>query len=300
MNILKIQNISKSYGLKKALNGISFDINEGDFIGLLGENGAGKSTLLNIISSNLKCDSGEIYYQGELINSSKNIKRDLGIVYQNSVLDKNLTVQENLYVRGSLYNLNKEEIKNKVNELSNDFDLNPILNQRYGTLSGGQKRKIDIARALIHSPKFLILDEPTTGLDPDIRKTLWEIIETLKNKNNLTILLTTHYMEETNACDYIVMLDKGEIIKKGTPNDLKIMFSSKKLSLYSNKIEKLKEFLRNKKLDFIVSKDKINILIEDSFYALELLNECKNLITSFEVLNGTMDDMFLKIKKGGV
>lgn len=297
--ILEIKDVSKKYGTKVALQSVNFQVEKGSFVGLLGENGAGKSTLLNIIANNLKQDQGYVYYDGELIASSNKCKSELGIVYQNSILDKSLTVYENLYVRGSLYELSKEEIKTRIKQLSNDFDLNSILKQRYGTLSGGQKRKVDIARALLHQPKLLILDEPTTGLDPDIRKTLWMILTNLRKKNNLTILLTTHYMEETNDCDKIIMLDKGILIKEGTPNDLKIMFSNKRLVLYTKNLQELQSRCKALACDYIVDKDKIVVFIENSFDSIEIVSKCKDVVESFEVINGTMDDMFLKIKKGG-
>lgn len=298
MKLLEIQQVSKNYGQTKALHNVSFEIERGSFVGLLGENGAGKSTLLNMIAGYLIQDQGRITYEGETISESKTIKSDLGIVYQNSIMDKNLSVIENLVVRGSLYGLTKQEIKERIAKLSNDFGLEAILNQRYGTLSGGQRRKVDLVRALLHQPKLLILDEPTTGLDPDIRKTLWEILTNLRIKENLTILLTTHYMEETNQCDHIIMLDHGEIIKEGTPNDLKVMFSSKRLVLYSKQIQELVGKLDQLQCEYTIDKDKVIVFIENSYDSLELAAQVRSVVESFEVINGTMDDMFLKIKKG--
>lgn len=298
MKILNIQNVSKSYGQTKALNDVSFHVEQGSFVGLLGENGAGKSTLLNIIAGYIQQDQGSVYYNDYRLSESVKNKSELGIVFQNSVLDKNLSVLENLYVRGSLYSLNKSELKSRIEQLTQEFELEPILKQRYGTLSGGQRRKVDIARALIHQPKFLILDEPTTGLDPDIRKTVWDIMKRLRKKENLTILLTTHYMEETADCDQLIMLDHGEIIKEGTPNELKEMFSSKRLNLYTVDTSEVEKYCTRYNYTYKVEKDKVVVIIEDCYRGLDIALACKPFVSSFEIINGTLDDMFLKIKKG--
>lgn len=298
MKILNIQNVSKSYGQTKALNDVSFHVEQGSFVGLLGENGAGKSTLLNIIAGYIQQDQGSVYYNDHRLSESVKNKSELGIVFQNSVLDKNLSVLENLYVRGSLYSLNKSELKSRIEQLTQEFELEPILKQRYGTLSGGQRRKVDIARALIHQPKFLILDEPTTGLDPDIRKTVWDIMKRLRKKENLTILLTTHYMEETADCDQLIMLDHGEIIKEGTPNELKEMFSSKRLNLYTVDTSEVEKYCTRYNYTYKVEKDKVVVIIEDCYRGLDIALACKPFVSSFEIINGTLDDMFLKIKKG--
>lgn len=298
MKILNIQNVSKSYGQTKALNDVSFHVEQGSFVGLLGENGAGKSTLLNIIAGYIQQDTGSVYYNDQRLSESVKNKSELGIVFQNSVLDKNLSVLENLYVRGSLYSLNKSELKSRIEQLTQEFELEPILKQRYGTLSGGQRRKVDIARALIHQPKFLILDEPTTGLDPDIRKTVWDIMKRLRKKENLTILLTTHYMEETADCDQLIMLDHGEIIKEGTPNELKEMFSSKRLNLYTVDTSEVEKYCTRYNYTYKVEKDKVVVIIEDCYRGLDIALACKPFVSSFEIINGTLDDMFLKIKKG--
>lgn len=298
MKILNIQNVSKSYAQTKALNDVSFHVEQGSFVGLLGENGAGKSTLLNIIAGYIQQDQGSVYYNDHRLSESVKNKSELGIVFQNSVLDKNLSVLENLYVRGSLYSLNKSELKSRIEQLTQEFELEPILKQRYGTLSGGQRRKVDIARALIHQPKFLILDEPTTGLDPDIRKTVWDIMKRLRKKENLTILLTTHYMEETADCDQLIMLDHGEIIKEGTPNELKEMFSSKRLNLYTVDTSEVEKYCTRYNYTYKVEKDKVVVIIEDCYRGLDIALACKPFVSSFEIINGTLDDMFLKIKKG--
>lgn len=298
MKILNIQNVSKSYAQTKALNDVSFHVEQGSFVGLLGENGAGKSTLLNIIAGYIQQDQGSVYYNDQRLSESVKNKSELGIVFQNSVLDKNLSVLENLYVRGSLYSLNKSDLKSRIEQLTQEFELEPILKQRYGTLSGGQRRKVDIARALIHQPKFLILDEPTTGLDPDIRKTVWDIMKRLRKKENLTILLTTHYMEETADCDQLIMLDHGEIIKEGTPNELKEMFSSKRLNLYTVDTSEVEKYCTRYNYTYKVEKDKVVVIIEDCYRGLDIALACKPFVSSFEIINGTLDDMFLKIKKG--
>ncbi len=295
--ILEINNLSKTYNKKRALCNVNIKIEKGSFIGMLGENGAGKSTLINIISTNLSYDTGSIKFFEKNLKSNINfIKKEIGIVYQNSILDKSLTVEENLITRASLYNLNKKKIKERINELSQKFYLNDIMNQKYGSLSGGQRRKVDIVRALLSEPSLLILDEPTTGLDPEIRATLWKNIMEIKEKTNMTILLTTHYMEETDNCDYLFILDKGEKILEGTPAFLKRNYSSKKLILDSHNIPAMEKYLKKSGFAYSKNNNIIKVIIKDSFEGANVAYECRHLLSSFEIYNGTIDDMFLKVR----
>ncbi len=291
MNIIKVENLSKSYGSFQAVNNISFEVESGSLFAFLGKNGAGKSTTINIISTLLEKSKGKITIDGfEVGKDDDKIRNTIGVVFQESLLDTELTVLENLVIRGSMYNLSKEVLNNKIKELTEIFSLDSILNQKYGSLSGGQKRIVDISKGLIHSPKVLILDEPTTGLDPKIRVTLWETLKKLRETQNLTIFLTTHYMEETKFADKVVIINKGEVVASGTPAELKTKFSKAYLKLVFKNIndaQLIKDFNYTQNVDeFIIS-------FKDSFEALDLINQLRDKVLNFEIYNGDMDDVFL-------
>ena len=212
-NIIEVKNLVKNYKDVHAVNDISFTVEEGSFFAFLGINGAGKSTTINILCTVLEKTSGNVKIGGYDLDKEKNkIKELIGIVFQGSVLDKQLTVKENLESRASYYGLNKKEIAKRIESLTQTFDLSEILKRKYGTLSGGQRRRVDIARALINRPKLLFLDEPTTGLDPKTRLQVWEIIHNLRKETGLTVFLTTHYMEETVDCDNVVIIDRAKLL----------------------------------------------------------------------------------------
>ena len=232
-NILEISNVSKSFEKIKAVDNISFKVKKGEMFAYLGVNGAGKSTTISMICGTLKSDRGKIIVCGKDINKNSNyIKNNIGVVFQNSVLDQTLTVYDNLKYRASLYNITGNKFKERFETLAKMFDLNEIKDQKVKTLSGGQRRRVDIARAIIHNPEFLILDEPTTGLDPNTRKKLWNTIRNLREKNEMTVFLTTHYMEEAADADFIIIIDKGKIITEGTPLKLKNKYTKDILSIY--------------------------------------------------------------------
>ena len=221
-NIIEINNLSKSFGDIKAVQDLSFRVKEGELFAFLGVNGAGKSTTINIMCAQLSKDSGSIIINGnDLDRSADQIKKDLGVVFQASVLDSALSVYDNLESRGALYGIIGEELKARVRELAKILDFEDLLKRPVGKLSGGQRRRIDIARALLHKPKILVLDEPTTGLDPQIRRLIWSVIMDLRKNEGMTIFLTTHYMEEAADADFVVIIDSGKISAEGTPLELK-------------------------------------------------------------------------------
>ena len=219
------------------------------------------------------------------------IRSLIGIVFQNSVLDDKLTVKENLYTRGSYYGLSKKQTDERLAEFKEGFELDEIWNRRYDKLSGGQRRRVDIARALIHSPRILFLDEPTTGLDPKSRKIVWDHIDYLRREKKMTIFLTTHYMEETKDADNVVILDKGEIIAQGTPAELKTGYASSRLVWYAQESDENAEILKG--MDYTYDSDHYNVKFRESI--TDLLYEYKNKITDFEIIKGSMDDVFLNL-----
>ena len=288
--ILKITNVSKSFGKIKAVNNISFKVKKGEMFAYLGVNGAGKSTTISMICGTLKNDNGNIIVCGEDINkNSKYIKNKIGVVFQNSVLDQTLSVYDNLKYRASLYDITGNEFKKRFEELSKMFELNEIKNQKVKTLSGGQRRRVDIARAIIHEPEFLILDEPTTGLDPNTRKKLWNIIRNLREKNGMTVFLTTHYMEEAADADFITIIEKGKIITEGTPLDLKNKYAKDIINIYhieEHDVMKLK-------LPYTKIRDGFKIEVENTSIATDLIIKNKEIFKDYEIIKGKMDDVFL-------
>lgn len=297
-NIIEIKNLTKKFKNLIAVDDISFTVKKNSMFAFLGTNGAGKSTTINIISTIMKKTTGSVFVNGNAIDRQDNlIKKDIGIVFQEGLLDPMLTVKENLYYRSSLYGLQKEIITKRINELSQRINFSDFLNQKYGTLSGGQKRKADIVRALINKPKILILDEPTTGLDPEARKNIWLTIKKLKDEEDITIFLTTHYMEEAAIADKIVVIAKGKIVAQGTPEALKKKYTSDIIKLYTteDKKEELINVLKPKKLT--ITRDILELKTKSSSEALEIINSIKDYIYDFEVIKGNLDDAFININK---
>ena len=298
--ILEIDHLNKTYGNLKAVNDISFKVKKGGLFAFLGINGAGKSTTINIICSILKKDSGRIIVCGcDIDNDRENqkIKEEIGIVFQNSVLDSDLTVMENLKIRTSFYSLAKEEVKRKLDRIIELLDLKPILNQQVKKLSGGQKRRVDIARAMVHEPKLLILDEPTTGLDPKTRLNVWKLIDEIREKTGMTVFLTTHYLEEADQASYVVIMDKGNIIATGTPNELKNKFSSDYVLAFLKKNEEFENILNKnlEKYSYDTDKKAYKIFVKTPLDGKKLIDKYSDFIHDFELLKGNMDDVFLNV-----
>ena len=288
--VLKITNVSKSFDKVKAVNNISFKVKKGEMFAYLGVNGAGKSTTISMICGTLKKDSGSILVCGEDINKDSNyIKNKIGVVFQNSVLDQTLSVYDNLKYRASLYDITGNEFKKRFEELSKMFELNEIQNQKVKTLSGGQRRRVDIARAIIHNPEFLILDEPTTGLDPNTRKKLWNIIRDLREKKEMTVFLTTHYMEEAADADFIIIIEKGKIITEGTPLDLKNKYAKDIISIYNVEEKDVMKL----KLPYTKIRDGFKLEVENTSLATDLIIKNKEVFKDYEIIKGKMDDVFL-------
>lgn len=290
-NIIEITNLSKSYKDIKAVSNLSFKVKEGEFFSFLGINGAGKSTTISIMSGQLDFDEGTVIIDNENIKSRNSIATKIGVVFQESYLDKELTVIDNLRYRASLYNIYGDKFNERLKYLSDLFLLNDILNKNLKSLSGGQKRRVDIVRALIHNPKILILDEPTTGLDPHTRKLVWENLHKMRRDTNLTIFLTTHYMEEVEDADYVVILDKGHIVCSGSPYELKNNYAYDYLNIYNKKEEDIKKL----NLSYIPINNGYKLKIGDVSKVKDIMLNNQELFDDFEVIKGTMDDVFLNV-----
>ena len=290
--IISVNNLKKSFGEVKAVNDISFEVKEGSLFAFLGLNGAGKSTTINILCGDLQKDSGEVFINGNNIDNSINeIKPLIGVVYQDSVLDKQLTVKDNLFLRGALYGLDKEQINERIEKIDRLFSIKELLKRTVGKLSGGQRRRVDIARALLHQPRIIILDEPTTGLDPQTRKMVWSAIETLRKESNLTVFLTTHYMEEAANADDVIILDNGKIVAHGTPLSLKNQYSGDFIKLYNTNVE----LLDKNKIKYTNKGEYYQIEINNSHQAVEIINKYPEVFLDFEIIKGNMDDVFLSV-----
>lgn len=298
-NIIEIRNLSKSFNDVKAVQDLSFRVKKGELFAFLGVNGAGKSTTISIMCGHLRKDSGSVKINDfDLDKNADSIKQKLGVVYQNSVLDKALTVKDNLKVKAALYQIRGNNFKKRLDELAKLLEFEEILNRPVGKLSGGQIRRIDIARAIIHEPEILILDEPTTGLDPQTRKMLWRVISDMQNQSGLTVFLTTHYMEEATEADYVVILDHGKIVGEGTPLELKNAYTGDFVLLYNVSEEQVKKL----ELKYKIINDGYQIEIPNTEKATELIVKHPEIFVDYEIIKGKMDDVFINVtgKKIGV
>lgn len=295
-NILEIEHLCKSYGNVRAVNDISFTVKKGSLFSFLGVNGAGKSTTINIICSILSKDSGKVSVNGyDLDRQSDRIKPLVGIVFQYTVLDALLSVRDNLTTRASFYGLKGEAWRRRLEELTDLLELGDILNRPFGKLSGGQKRRADIARSLINRPQLLILDEPTTGLDPQTRTRVWRIVEQLRRETGMTVFLTTHYMEEADRSDCVVMIDEGKIAASDTPVNLKNRYSGNYLLLYGSECERAARTLSERGYRCAPETGLCRVSLRDAEEAKRLLNEYPDLTSDFEFVKGNMDDVFLSV-----
>ena len=291
-NIISIEHLNKHFGEVKAVQDLSFCVKTGELFAFLGINGAGKSTTINIICGQLSKNSGHVEIDGaDLDHDTDRIKRDLGVVFQNSVLDAALSVYDNLESRAALYGILGQDFKKRLSELSALLGFEDLLKRPVGKLSGGQRRRIDIARALLHKPKILILDEPTTGLDPQTRKTIWNIIDRLRSQENLTVFLTTHYMEEAAEADYVVIIDSGRIVAKGTPLQLKNTYTGDFITLYGVSEEAVKTL----GVAYKPLRDAYRLAVPDTAAATALIVKHSEVFKDYEITKGKMDDVFLAV-----
>ena len=298
MAILDVKNLTKKYGGFTAVDNISFNVGEGELLGFLGVNGAGKSTTINMLSTLLKPDNGTAEICGLTLGKSDNeIRRKIGIVYQQNCLDNILTVQENLICRGVIHGASKAEARKRLSELSAILSLGDILKKPYQKLSGGQKRRCEIASALMHTPELLFLDEPTTGLDPATRKDVWQAVEDLRKNTGMTVFLTTHYMEEAANANRIIIIEKGQIMAAGTPFELKKEYASDIVRIYctENSTEQIAKKLSEQGMTAVHKEYGLEFTVKNTASALVPLYSVKEMIGGFEVIQGSMDDVFLSV-----
>lgn len=291
--IIEIKNFVKKYREVIAVDDISFNVKKGTLFAFLGPNGAGKSTTINTLCTTLNKTSGLIKVGGfEIGKENDKVRNIIGVVFQESILDNLLTVRENIWIRSKFYNISKVDFEKRLVEIADVVGIAEFLNRRYGDLSGGQKRRADVARALINKPQILFLDEPTTGLDPQTRLKVWETIKKLQTEENMTIFFSTHYMEEAAAADKVVIIDGGVIVANDTPDQLRLKYSNDILRVipkdYSSFIDKIDR-------EYQTKNDIIEIKVQNSIDALDILKRFENDINSFEVIRGSMDNVFVNI-----
>ena len=289
---IEIKNLCKSFGEVQAVRNLSFRVKKGELFAFLGENGAGKSTTISIICGLLQKDGGSVTINGvDLDENADAIKRDLGVVFQSSVLDKVLSVKDNLRYRAALYGITGKEFDERLSTLSEMLEFSDLLRRPVGKLSGGQRRRIDVARALLHRPKILILDEPTTGLDPQTRKLVWNFISHLRQNENMTVFLTTHYMEEAAEADFVVILDRGRIAAEGTPLALKNQYTGDFVTLYNVAEESVAALGKS----YEKLRDAFRVAVSDTAEATGLILKHPELFKDYEITKGKMDDVFLAV-----
>lgn len=291
-NIIEINNLDKSFQDVHAVNDLSLRVKEGELFAFLGVNGAGKSTTISIMCGMLAKDGGKVFIDGKDVDKDmREITKELGVVFQNTVLDAKLSVKDNLTSRAALYGITGKEAKQRIAHLTELLEFKDILNRTFGKLSGGQKRRVDVARALLNNPKILILDEPTTGLDPEARKALWSVVTSLRKNQNMTVFLTTHYMEEAADADYVVILDSGKISAEGTPLELKNNYTGDFVTIYNVDEDKIKAL----GLPYENIRDAVRIAVKNTEEARDLIVGHPDLFTDFEITKGKMDDVFLAV-----
>lgn len=291
-NIIEIAHLSKSFGAVKAVQDLSFHVRTGELFAFLGVNGAGKSTTINILCGQLPKDGGSVSICGADPDDAPDaIRRSLGVVFQSSVLDKDLSVRDNLESRAALYGIRGAAFRTRLNELAQLLDFKDLLTRPVGKLSGGQRRRIDIARALLHRPKILILDEPATGLDPQTRSLLWQVVDALRRQENMTVFLTTHYMEEAADADYVVILDHGRIAAEGTPLQLKNTYTGDFITLYGADEAAVQAL----GAPYTPLRDAWRITVRDTAAATGLILKHPALFRDYEITKGRMDDVFLAV-----
>ncbi|EAE8882476.1 ABC transporter ATP-binding protein [Listeria monocytogenes] len=298
--MIKLTNVVKKFGKVEAVKGINLEVEKGSLFAFLGENGAGKSTTLSMICTESEPTSGEIFIADEKLTfkNRKSFRQKLGVVFQENVLDDLLTVRENLYNRASLYGKTKAEITERLALVSSIMGIEDILNRRFEKLSGGQKRRAEIARAIMHDPEILLLDEPTTGLDPKTRVSVWKIIDYLREELGMTVFLTTHYLEEAKDADQLAVIHKGKIIAQGTPANIRSRFSVDKIFFYNAKAAELQTIIEKINLPFKVTKETMRVdVINQDVEILAILNQTAGLYGSFEVIKGNLDDAFISMIK---
>jgi ABC-2 type transport system ATP-binding protein len=295
-SIIEVKNFTKKYGDFTAVNDISFEVEEGTIFAFLGPNGAGKSTTINTLCTIFEKTSGTLLIDGKDVTTQKSeVRSTIGVVFQDATLDNKMTINENLKMHCVFYNIPKKEVEERIQFVLKLVDLLKERNKMVGALSGGMKRRVEIARGLIHYPKVLFLDEPTTGLDPQTRAHIWEYITKLQKERNITIFLTTHYMEEAEICNKVAIMDGGVIVAYDTPYSLKKQYTKDKAYITTENEQELEKLLEEYKLEYVKKDGYYKVDAENISGLLQVLSLQKDVISDIEIKKGTFNDVFLEI-----
>ncbi len=294
--IIQVEHFSKKYGDFTAVDDISFTVDEGSIFAFLGPNGAGKSTTINTLCTILDKTQGALTINGHDVSRERGlVRKDIGIVFQDSTLDAQMTVEENLKYHCAFYKVPKSEVRERIGFALDLVELTEWRRAAVGSLSGGMKRRAEIARGLVHDPKVLFLDEPTTGLDPQTRANVWEYIQRLQRQKNMTIFLTTHYMDEAEVCSKVVIMDRGKIVAHDTPKNLKRQYTGTEVDVVCAQIGPMEAALREREIPYRKDGNKLIFHTKKAPAALEILSVHKSEIMDFEVKSGTLNEVFLAI-----
>ena len=291
-----MKNFTKKFGDFTAVDNISFDVEQGTIFAFLGPNGAGKSTTINTLCTIMDKTAGTLIINGNDVSLQKDkVRSDIGIVFQETTLDGKLTVEENLKLHCDFYNVPKAEVKERIDFVLDLVDLKNRKNSEVESLSGGMKRRAEIARGLVHFPKVLFLDEPTTGLDPQTRANVWDYIHKLQKQKNITIFLTTHYMDEAEICQQVAIIDGGKIVAHDTPANLKKKYTSTSMKIKSSDAEHLKNYLTERSIKHSGENDLVTIYATSTADVLDITNTFRESIEDIEINKGTLNDVFIAI-----
>jgi len=295
-NIIEVKNFTKRFGDFVAVNDISFTVEEGSIFGFLGSNGAGKSTTINTLCTILDKTKGNVKINGYDISRQKDkVRNEIGIVFQESTLDNKLTIEENIKFHCEFYSVPKNEIKERIDFVLNLVDLTDWRKAPVGSLSGGMKRRVELARGLVHYPKVLFLDEPTTGLDPQTRANIWSYIYKLQKEKNITIFLTTHYMDEAEICNKVAIMDHGKIVAYDSPYNLEKKYTSNVTRIKVSNMDLFIQYLEANSIKYKLSEDLFKIYSTNIKDILSMVSLFKDSITDFETTKGTLNDVFLAV-----
>jgi len=293
---IEVKNFTKKFGDFTAVDNISFDVEQGSIFAFLGPNGAGKTTTISTLCTIQEKTTGELKINGfDLDHHKDKVRKEIGIVFQDSTMDHKLTIEENLKLHCDFYNVPKKEIPERITFVLQLVDLESRRKSPIESLSGGMKRRAEIARGLVHYPKVLFLDEPTTGLDPQTRVNVWDYILKLQKQKNITIFLTTHYMEEAEICDQVAIIDKGKIVAHDTPLNLKKKYSSTKMNIESSNPIELKSYFDAKNIKYLEKESVISAFVQSTEQIMDIMNDNRNIINDLEVSKGSLNDVFLAI-----
>ncbi|MBE6023571.1 MAG: ATP-binding cassette domain-containing protein [Cellulosilyticum sp.] len=293
---IEVKHLKKHFGSLEAVKDLSFNVEQGEIFGFLGINGAGKSTTINMLCTLLLPTSGEVRIAGHMLGKENpSIRQKIGVVFQGNTLDDRLTVYENLLARAYLYENKTRVVKKNIEEVASLLEIEELYHRPFQALSGGQKRKCEIARALLNKPEILFLDEPTTGLDPQTRKIVWERIESLRKETGMTIFLTTHYMEEAVRAGHIAVMDLGEMVAFDTPYKLKEIYAKDLIKVATHEKDQVISILKEEALRYKIEENRLQVEIPNTLSAIRILEKIKQYIEAFEVVQGTMEEAFLNI-----